>query len=704
MQENSNELNPEKANKLIREKSPYLLQHAYNPVDWYPWSEEAFTKAKEENKPIFLSIGYSTCHWCHVMEKESFENLNVARLMNENFVSIKVDREERPDIDSTYMSVCQALTGRGGWPLSIIMTPDKKPFLATTYIPRESRPELTGMLDLVPLIGDMWKNKKEELISNAEEIIAAVSPGKQEKTGNEPGIEVLDRAFRQLKKNYDPQNAGFGTAPKFPTPHNLAFLLRYWKRSNDPDALEMVENTLQAMRKGGVYDHVGHGFHRYSTDQNWLVPHFEKMLYDQALLAITYTEAFQATDNPEYKKNTEEIFTYVLRDMRSEDGGFFSAEDADSEGEEGKFYLWTEEELQQALDKDEFELSRDIFNTQPEGNFHDEATRRKTGKNILHLKAAIQDIAEKHGKEPAILRDAMERIRDKLYRIRKERIHPLKDDKIMTDWNGLMIVALSKASRAFNAENYKDAAAQTADFILSTMKKADGSLYHRYCKGEVAFEAFLEDHAFLIWGLIELYQAGFETKYLKAAMELNQQLIEHFWDNEGGAFFHTRDDAEELIFRNKEIYDGAIPSGNSVAALNLLQLGRITADTELEKMAHILMSTFSKQVTGMPLGYTQLMLALDFVVGPSAEIVVVGKRDSPETKDTISCINNYFIPNKVLIFKSAEKEGDSELLFDYTRDMEMKGGKTTVHICQDYNCNLPLNDRKEIRELLDDLK
>jgi len=691
-----------KANMLIHENSPYLLQHAYNPVDWHPWTEKAFSKAKKEKKPVFLSIGYSTCHWCHVMEKESFENEDVARLMNENFISIKVDREERPDIDSIYMTVCQALTGRGGWPLTIIMTPDKEPFIATTYIPKESRPGLTGMMDFIPLVGKMWNEQRDELVANANEIINALSSQKHENAKDELDIDLLERTYQQLKENFDSNNAGFGNAPKFPTPHYLTFLLRYWKRNKDPQALEMVERTLQAMRKGGIYDHVGHGFHRYSTDQYWLAPHFEKMLYDQALLAIAYTEAYHATKKPEYKKIAEEIFTYAIRDMRADNGGFFSAEDADSEGEEGKFYTWTESELSQILDQNEFRLIKNIFNTKAEGNFFDEGSQRITGTNILHLKLSIEEFAIKYGKDTLSLKEELERIREKLFAVRNKRIHPLKDDKIMTDWNGLMIAALSKASRAFNNDYYREVASETADFIVSTMIKDDGILYHRFREEEVSFKAFLEDYVFLIWGLIELYQTDFDNKYLKTALELNHELVKHFWDIENNGFFHTRDDSEKLIFRNKEVYDGATPSGNSVAALNLLQLGRITSDPKLEEMARKTMNSFSREISGMGIGYTQLMSALDFATGPSTEIVIVGKRDQQDKEDIISCINEHYIPNKVVIFKSVEEE-NTDLFSDGFSDMEMKDGKTTVHICQNYNCDLPLNDKEKIHVQLEKL-
>ncbi|WP_406656726.1 thioredoxin domain-containing protein [Methanolobus sp. ZRKC2] len=696
-----NRANPKrrKANRLVLEKSPYLLQHAYNPVDWYPWGEEAFTKAKAENKPVFLSIGYSTCHWCHVMEKESFENEEVAHLMNETFVSVKVDREERPDIDSIYMSVCQALTGRGGWPLTIIMTPEKKPFLATTYIPKESRFGSTGILDLIPMVKDMWFQKQGELVSNAEEIVTAVGEASLKTGNNVLNKNIFDKAFTQLRDNFDKTKGGFGNAPKFPTPHHLTFLLRYWKRTGKHDALAMVDKTLQEMRRGGIYDHIGFGFHRYSTDAHWIVPHFEKMLYDQALLTIAFTEAYQAIHKPEYEEVVREILNYVSRDMLSPEGGFYSAEDADSEGEEGKFYVWTEDELDSLLDENETGLIKQMFNTSPTGNFKDESSGRQTGANIFYQEKDLENIAAGNGKDSDRLKAEYESIRAKLFEHREKRIHPAKDDKILTDWNGLMIVALCKASRAFKDTTFAELACKAADFILLEMDK-ENRLFHRYREGETAIEGFLEDYAYFTWGLIELYQTTFKIEYLKHALRLNRHLAEHFQDEEYGGFFHTSDYSESLLFRNKEVYDGATPSGNSVCALNFLQLGRITASTELENMANRIFDAFSNQVTKMPIGYTQLLCALDFAIGPSREIVVVGESGNEKTKEIISCIDQEFLPNKVVIFKPAEESMEIEDVAGYVSDMIMKDGKTTAYICENHNCNLPANNVEEICRLL----
>ncbi len=693
----------EKNNRLIKEKSPYLLQHAQNPVDWFPWGEEAFKKAREENKPIFLSIGYSTCHWCHVMEKESFENYDVAAVLNESFVSIKVDREERPDIDNIYMSVCQALTGSGGWPLTILMTPGKKPFYAATYIPRESRYGNPGMLELIPAIKDLWINKKEELLNSAKAITAAVSASGEKQQVVAINEDILKKAFDQLSDNFDNTHAGFGRAPKFPTPHHLTFLLRYWKRTGNSNALEMVERTLIEMRKGGIFDQIGFGFHRYSTDRQWLVPHFEKMLYDQALMVIALAETYQATSEPQYKTTAKEIVTYLKRDMLSPEGGFYSAEDADSEGEEGKFYLWTKEQVEEMLGKENATLFSSIFNIQKKGNFAEEHKKELTGTNIPHMTKNMQDIISKRTDHVEDIIESVEHSRQKLFNEREKRIHPSKDDKILTDWNGLVIVALCKAAQAFNDTEYLKIAENAADFFLKEITDSDGKMQHRYRDGEAGIDAFLEDYAFFIWGLIELYQTNFDTDYLEHALKLNNYLIAHFNDSENGGFFHTSDEAEELIFRSKEVYDGALPSGNSVCALNILKLSKITADHELESVGNRTIQAFSEKVNATPIGYTQFMSALDFSMRDSLEIVIVGNLENAETKNMISFINDRFIPGKVLLLKP---EKNSERITDiavYTKDMEMIDTKTTVHICQNHSCKLPSNDIDKIKEQIETL-
>jgi len=688
-------------NRLIFEKSPYLLQHADNPVDWYPWGTEAFEKARKENKPIFLSIGYSTCHWCHVMEHESFEDPEVARLMNEVFVSIKVDREERPDIDNVYMMVSQMMTGSGGWPLTIIMTPDKKPFFAATYIPKENRFGRMGMLELIPRIKEIWATRRGEVLSSANQITAALQQVSQDASGEELDETTLDLAYEQLAKRFDEQHSGFGSAPKFPTPHNLLFLLRYWKRTNTERALQMVEKTLQAMRRGGIYDHVGFGFHRYSTNSRWLVPHFEKMLYDQAMLAMAYTEAYQATGKEEYRKTAGEIFTYVLRDMTAPEGGFYSAEDADSEGEEGKFYLWTEEEIRQVLGSEEADLILKVFNIEKNGNFMEQATGKRARANILHLRKSLTEIASELKMSDQDLQKRLETARQKLFTYREKRIHPHRDDKILTDWNGLMIAAFAKGARVFDEPRYAEAAKATVDFILKNMRKSDGRLLHRYRDEQASLPAQVDDYAFLIWGMLELYETIFEVRYLQIALDLNRDLIEHFWDDNNGGFYFVADDGENLLVRQKEIYDGAIPSGNSVAMLNLLRLGRITANYDFEEKAARIGRAFSRNVKQSPSAYTQLMVAVDFGVGPSYEVVIAGNSQAEDTKEMLKAIRTQFIPNKVMILRPTEQESpDSDHLAEFTKHHLSIEGKATAYVCLNYNCRLPTTDVNKMLELL----
>ena len=688
-------------NRLIHEKSPYLLQHAHNPVDWYHWGDEAFDRAKDENKPIFLSIGYSTCHWCHVMEHETFEDEEAARVMNESFVSIKVDREERPDIDRIYMTVCQMMTGAGGWPLSIIMTPDKKPFFAGTYIPRDSMRGRMGMLDLCRSVKQLWTARREEVIRTAATIVARLKEVPESAAGEAIGPSVSQKAYEELSQRYDAFHGGFGRAPKFPTPHNFFFLLRYGRRIRDKEPLRMVEKTLQAMRIGGIYDHVGFGFHRYSTDTSWLVPHFEKMLYDQALLALAYTETYQATGHKAYRRTAEEIFTYVLRDMTSPEGGFYSAEDADSEGVEGKFYVWKLGEIRDALDEEDSDLAVRIFNVKPEGNFHEEATGRVTGANILHLQAPVSEIASDLGMSVDGLETRLQAIRKKLFDRREKRVRPHRDDKVLTDGNGLMIAALAAGARAFDRPEYADAAGRAADFILRTMRTPDGRLLHRYRDADAAIAAVVDDYAFFIWGLLELYEATFRVEYLKTALALNDDFITHFWDEETGGFYYTPDDGEHLLVRMKEIYDGATPSGNSVAALNLLRLGRITGRPDLEGKAEQIGRAFAKSVEQYPSAYTQMLTAVEFAIGPSYEVVISGDAESEDTKALLRSLHQPFVPNKVVVFRPAGPDSSEIVgLAPYTRDQVVLDGKATAYVCRHFACELPTTDPHAMLGLL----
>jgi len=688
-------------NRLALEKSPYLLQHADNPVDWYPWGPEAFAKARQEDKPVFLSIGYSTCHWCHVMEHESFEDREVARLMNQAFVCIKVDREERPDIDNVYMTVCQMLTGSGGWPLTIVMTPDKRPFFAGTYFPKRSRFGRIGLMELIPRLQKIWSERKDEVVKSANQIAASLQRTTRAAAGEALDESVLNLAAEQLTARFDREHGGFGRAPKFPTPHNLLFLLRHWKRTGNERLLDLVEKTLQALRRGGIYDHVGFGFHRYSTDRHWLVPHFEKMLYDQALLAMAYTEAYQATGKDEYQRTAREVLTYVLRDMTSPEGGFYSAEDADSEGEEGKFYLWTADEIRHVLTSEEAELAVKVFNVQEAGNFAEEAARRRTGRNILHLTRPLPEIAAELGLPEADLRKRLEAIRRKLFAVRERRVHPHKDDKILTDWNGLMIAALAKAARAFDKPRYAEAAQRAANFILKTLRNPDGRLLHRFRDGQAALPAHVDDYAFLIWGLLELYESTFDVRRLEAALALNRDALEHFWDEQGGGFYFTATDAEELLVRQKEIYDGAVPSGNSVAMLNLLRLARITGDPALEERAERIARAFAADVRRAPIAYTQLMVALDFAAGPSYEVVVAGDRQAKDTRPMLTALRSSFVPNKVVLFRPSDEESPAiTRVAEFTRAQRATGGRATAYVCQGGACKQPTTDVAEMLQAL----
>lgn len=689
-------------NRLIFEKSPYLLQHADNPVEWYPWGPEAFEKAQKENKPIFLSVGYSTCHWCHVMAHESFEDREVAKLMNEVFVCVKVDREERPDIDNIYMTICQMMTGSGGWPLTIIMTPDKKPFFAGTYFPKESRFGRIGMLELVPRIKEIWIARQDEALNLANQITATLKQVLNDSSGEELGERAMKIAYEQLAQHFDEEYGGFGHAPKFPTPCNLLFLLRYWRRSGNKKSLEIVEKTLQAMRSGGIYDHVGFGFHRYSIDFKWFVPHFEKMLCDQAMLAMAYTEAYQATGKEEYARTAQEIFKYALRDMMAPTGGFYSAEDADSEGREGKFYLWTWKEIREILKKEDSDLIIRVFNIEKAGNFTEEATGQRTGTNILHPQKSLTEIASDLKISEQELRDRLENARQKLLAIREKRIHPHKDDKILADWNGLMIAALAKGAQVFDEPKYAEAAKRAADFILKNMLNLDGRLLHRYRDGQAAIPAYVDDYTFMVWGLIELYEATFDVLYLRKALDLNRDLLEHFWDNKNGGFYFTADDSENLPVRQKQIYDGATPSGNSVAMLNLLRLGRITANFNFEEKAVKIGRTFFKNFVQSPIAYTQLMVAVDFAVGPSYEVVIAGNSQTRATKDMLKTLRTRFVPNMIVILRPSEQESpDIIRLAEFTKDKTSIQGKATAYVCINYTCKIPTTEISKMLELLD---
>lgn len=592
-------------NRLIKEKSPYLLQHAHNPVDWYPWGEEAFAKAEKEQKPIFLSIGYSTCHWCHVMERESFENNEIAEILNDKFVAIKVDREERPDIDHIYMQACQTLTGGGGWPLTIIMTPERSPFYAATYLPPHNRAGMIGLAELLSLLSELWVNDREKALRAGQEVSNRVKRAFTGRPGQLLAKDILVQALRQFERVFDRAYGGFGLAPKFPTPHSLLFLLKYYETKKDPIALEMAETTLTCMYKGGIYDHIGFGFSRYSTDREWLVPHFEKMLYDNALLTMAYLEACRITGKELYRRVAQDVLNYVLRDMQSPEGGFYSAEDADSEGEEGKYYTWSRDEVMRAL---ELRGSRycEVYDITEQGNFE--------GRNIPNL------IKQANAGEDSIQFAAEREI---LFTLREQRIKPIKDDKILTAWNGLMTAALAMGYRIMKDERWLAAAQKAADFILQNLRREDGRLLSRYRDGEALYPAYAADYACLIWGLLELNEAGADRKYLESALDLNRELLALFWDQaEGGLFFYGSD-SEQLLTRPKEVYDGALPSDNAVATLNFLRLANLTGDLSLREKAGQQFNQFAGIINENPTAHSFWLLAALFQDQAYSRIILV---------------------------------------------------------------------------------
>jgi uncharacterized protein YyaL (SSP411 family) len=688
-------------NRLFAEKSPYLLQHADNPVDWYPWGDEAFEKARREHKPIFLSIGYSTCHWCHVMAHESFEDNEIAQTMNEVFVSVKVDREERPDIDTVYMTVCQLMTGSGGWPLTIIMTPDKEPFFAGTYFPKESMYGRIGLRQLVGEIDRVWKEQHGRIEQITKEVTASLAQLNEEDAGGKaPDTELMENAYQNIRQSFDRKNGGFGTAPKFPNPSHLFFLLRYWRWTGERDSLDMVVETLEAMRCGGIYDQIGFGFHRYATDSYWLVPHFEKMLYDQALLLMVYTEAFQATGKKSFQKTAQEIITYVLRDMTSTEGGFFSAEDADSEGEEGKYYLWTIDELREELSAQEADACAAHYNLERSGNYPDEKTGQRNGKNIPYLKreAAINALSRSSSYPPV---EQNELLRKKLCALRSKRVRPHRDEKILTDWNGLMIAALSKAGRVFGNKTVLEAAQRAADEVLEKLTPQKGRLMHRYKDGAAEIVGTAGDYTSLVWGLFELYESSFISRYLEKALELNRTFMKHFWDEQRGGFFMTADDAERLLVRTKDVYDSVIPSSTSVGVYNILRLSLLTADPELRERAQRTLRAYSSQVRKTPAGYTFFLSAALLVLDPGTEVVIVGERGKGETEKMIRALSKGFYPNTVVAFKNS---GYVDHLIPSIDTKKSIHERATAYVCRDFSCLKPVDTAEEMLTLLETLR
>ena len=691
-------------NRLVFESSPYLLQHAANPVDWYPWGPEAFELAKKLDKPVFLSIGYTTCHWCHVMEHESFENEEVASLMNDAFINIKVDREERPDIDNIYMSVTQMVTGRGGWPMTIIMTPDKEPFFAGTYFPKNTRSSRIGMIDLVPKIKNMWSNEesKDSLFINASEITRRLKNiNKSLKRSGEISNDVLDNTYRWFESKYDHRYGGFGSAPKFPKPHDYMFLLNYYYRTKNSNALEMAEKSLTNMRMGGMYDQIGFGFHRYSTDSKWLTPHFEKMLYDQAMLVHAYLDAYLMTGESSYQYIVNEIIDYVLRDMTSKEGGFYSAEDADSQGEEGVFYIWKTEEIKNVLGEDDSKFIIDVLNVKDAGNWKD-GFRHHT--NIPHRTLSWDEISKNFNMPIDKCKNLYEELRNRLFEHREKRVHPQKDDKILTDWNGLMISAIARAAAILNNKDYELAAVKSADFIINNLLNEDYKLLKRIRlgSGEAGIDGTIEDYSFFIWGLIELYHLTFNPEYLELANYLSDHTIEHFLDKNDGSFYFTADYSENLLVRSKDVYDGAIPSGNSVSAYNFIRLGRILSRTDYEEISQNLLSKYSNRLNKSGGNQTLMMKAVDFIKGPSHEVLIFGDLNNNSTKEMISAIHRTKQPNKVVVFIDAKNRDSLEGIMPYISYFpKYKDLNPVVYVCENYSCKLPTSDIFAVSKMLD---
>jgi uncharacterized protein YyaL (SSP411 family) len=680
-----------KSNRLMDETSPYLKQHAHNPVDWYPWGDEALRQAKALDRPIFLSIGYSACHWCHVMEHESFEDPEVGELLKQHFISIKVDREERPDLDQIYMTAVQLLTQHGGWPMSVFLTPDLAPFFAGTYFPPTDRHGLPGFKRLLQALADAWQNRRDEIRANSAQIVAGIQQAMHLEASEPGGLsdELLRGAQRVLSRSFDPQFGGFGGAPKFPHPMELRLLLRIADRFQDESALAMVTTSLDKMAMGGIYDQLGGGFHRYSTDGYWLVPHFEKMLYDNALLSLAYLEAFQVTRSEAHRTIVEETLGYVLREMTGDTGAFFSTQDADSEGVEGKFFVWTAQEIETLLGPDDARLFCSVYDVTPGGNWE--------GHNILHLTRSL-DIEAKMLKMPAeTLRDRLQQCRAKLYGARSRRVWPGRDEKILTAWNALMISSFAKAAQVLDKPEYAVAARRAADFVLMTMRQPDGRLYRTTFAGAAPkLNAYLDDYAYFIDALVTLYETDFEARWIESALSLAKVMIEQFWDDKDGGFFYTGKDHETLIARTKDPHDNATPSGNSMAVIALLRLAKFTGDADLLDKGTRTLQLFGGLMAQAPSAAGQMLIAFDFHLGPTQEIAVVGDRKNSEVAEVLWTLRQRFRPRQVLAWKSAD---DKSSPLPLLRDRPALGSVTT-YVCENFACQAPIVGVKALHEFV----
>ncbi len=669
-------------NSLINETSPYLLQHAHNPVDWFAWGDEAFAKAKAEDKPILVSIGYSACHWCHVMEHESFENEETARVMNENFVCIKVDMEERPDVDRIYMDFVQMTTGSGGWPLNVFLSPEKLPFFGGTYFPPDNRYNMPSFQRVLTSVADAWREKREDLLHSANEVLGEMRRvGLVQPSGESLSADQLDTAFQSFVKYFDAKNGGFGGAPKFPPAMSLEFLLRYYQRTKNENALAMVVKTAQKMAFGGIYDQLGGGFHRYAVDSVWLVPHFEKMLYDNAQLARLYLHLFQATKDEYYQRIAVETLEYIKREMTGAGGGFYSTQDADSEGVEGKFFVWTPAEIEELLGADDARVFNFYYDVSEEGNFEEQ--------NILNVKNTLAETAEVFKITPEALQTVLEKGREKLFNEREKRIKPFRDEKILTAWNGLMLATFAEASAILENKEYLGIAKKNADFILENLQK-DGSLLRTWKDGKAKLNAYLEDYANFADGLTELFQVSGEIKYLREAKRLADLLITEFWDETGGGFFFTANNHEELIVRKKDFQDNATPSGNSVAADVLLKLAKLTGDERYERFAVTLLRLVAPQIRRYPQAFGRSLAALEFYLSPVKEIVVLGNADELKRE-----VWREYLPNKVVVL--AKNAGGDDEFIPLLKERGLIDGKPTAYVCENFACQKPVTTVEALR-------
>ncbi|MDQ3285944.1 MAG: thioredoxin domain-containing protein [Actinomycetota bacterium] len=679
------------ANRLAQETSPYLLQHKDNPVDWYPWGEEALRKAREEDRPILLSVGYSACHWCHVMERESFEDEATAQLMNEHFVNIKVDREERPDIDSIYMSAVQAMTRHGGWPMTVFITPDGAPFYGGTYFPPVPSRGMPSFKQVLMSLADAYENRRDEVMQSAESIreFLQAATGASAPT-TDLSEELLDNAATSLLGQLDNRFGGFGGAPKFPQAMNLEVLLRYYKRTGDRAARAGFEHTLRQMANGGIYDQLGGGFARYSVDEYWLVPHFEKMLYDNALLARLYLEAYQVSGDDFFRRIAEETLDYVARDMTDPEGGFYSAEDADSEGEEGKFYVWTPGGIEAALEPDEAKLAMRFWDVTERGNFE--------GKNILNVPRAPEIVAAEFGISAGELWQRIVRIREKLLAEREKRVRPGRDEKVLAAWNGLMLRAFAFAASVLDRHDYREIAEKNASFLMEKLM-VDGRLRRSYKDGRARFNGYLEDYACVADGLVELYEATFERRWIAEAGSLADAILELFWDAERGAFYDTAADHEELVTRPRDVYDNASPSGNSVAVDVLLRLSVLFEREDYRERAVAVLEDLSGAVAQIPGAFGRLLSALDFYLSTPYEVALIGAPDAPETRTLLSAVYSAYVPNKVVAGRSEEDE-EAARLVPLLAERPMREGKAIAYVCVNYACQNPTTDPEELKRQL----